>query len=51
MVVGIANVVFLVLYVDDLLIFNKNVNDIMKKKLCGEFDIKDLGEMLYCLGM
>jgi hypothetical protein len=51
MVACITNVVFLILYVDDLLIFSKNVNDIVKKKLFGEFDMKDLGEMLYCLGM
>jgi hypothetical protein len=51
MVVGTTNVVFLVLYIDDLLIFSKNVKDIVKKKLYGKFDMKDLGEVLYCLGM
>ncbi len=53
MVVGTANAVFLVLYVDELLIFSKNVKalDIVKKKLFGEFDMKDLEEVLYCFGM
>jgi hypothetical protein len=51
MAIGITNVVFLVLYIDDLLIFSKNVKDIVKKKFYGEFDMKDLGEVLYCLGM
>jgi mRNA-degrading endonuclease YafQ of YafQ-DinJ toxin-antitoxin module len=51
MVVGIANVVFLVLYIDDVLIFSKDVKDIVKKKFFKEFDMKDLGEVLYCLGM
>jgi hypothetical protein len=43
MAIGIANIVFLVLYIDDLLIFSKNVKalDILKKKLSGEFDMKD----------
>jgi len=45
--------VFLVLYVDELLIFNKNVKalDIVKKKLFGEFDMKDLEEVSYYLVM
>jgi hypothetical protein len=51
MEVGIVNVVFLILYVDDLLIFSKNVKDTVKMKLSGELDMKDLGEMLYYLGM
>jgi len=44
---------FLVLYIDDLLIFSKNVKalDIVKRKLFGKIDMKDLGEVLYCLGM
>jgi hypothetical protein len=51
--IGTANAMFLVLYNDDLLIFNKNVKalDIVKRKLFGKFDMKDLGEILYCLGM
>ncbi len=52
-VVGIANTMFLVLYIDELLIFNKNVKalDIVKKKLSREFDMKDLEEVSYCFGM
>jgi hypothetical protein len=42
MVIGIANAMFLVLYVDDLLIFSKNVKNIMKKKLFGKFDVTTL---------
>jgi hypothetical protein len=51
--ISIANAMFLVLYIDDLLIFNKNVKalNIVKKKLSRKFDMKDLGEILYCLGM
>ncbi len=53
MAIGTANAMFLVLYIDDLLIFSKTVNalDIVKNKLSGKFDMKDLGEILYCLGM
>ncbi len=53
MAIGTANAMFLVLYIDDLLIFSKNVNtlDILKKKLFGKFDMRDLGEILYCLRM
>jgi hypothetical protein len=51
--IGITNAMFLVLYIDNLLIFSKNVKalDIVKKKLSRKFDMKDLGEVLYCLGM
>jgi hypothetical protein len=51
--IGTANAMFLVLYIDDLLILSKTVNalDIVKNKLSGKFDMKDLGEILYCLGM
>ncbi len=51
--VSTANTVFLVLYVDELLIFSKNVKalDIVKKKLFGEFDMKDLEEVSYCFGL
>jgi hypothetical protein len=53
MVISIANAVFLVLYVDELLIFSKNVKalDVVKKKLFGKFDMKDLEEVSYCFGM
>ncbi len=53
MAIGTANAMFLVLYIDDLLILSKTVNalDIVKNKLSGKFDMKDLGEILYCLGM
>ncbi len=41
------------MYIDDLLIFSKNVKalDIVKRNFFGKFDMKDLGEILYCLGM
>jgi hypothetical protein len=38
---------------DDLLIFNKNINEIkrIKIKLFEKFDVKDLGELPFCLGI
>jgi hypothetical protein len=43
----------LVLYVDDLLIFNKCVDEIKKIKttLSKEFDLMDLGKFNFCLSI
>ena len=46
-------VVYLLLYVDDMLIASKSVQDIqeLKQKLNSEFEMKDLGEAKRILGM
>lgn len=46
-------VVYLVFYMDDLLIFNKNIDEIkrIKTRLFEKFDMKDLGELPFCLGI
>ncbi len=43
---------FLALYINDLLIFNKDPQalKVVKEQLCAEF-MKDLGEVSYCLGI
>ena len=45
--------VIIALYVDDLLIFGKDTGNIEKVKglLSGEFEMKDMGELKYCLGI
>ena len=42
-----------VIYVDDLIVIGDNVNAIvmLKKQLNREFDMKDLGELCYFLGI
>ncbi len=46
-------IIFLALYVHDLLIISKKlwVMKKMKDLLLQEFEMKDLGEMEYCLGI
>jgi len=48
-----GQVVYLVLYVNNLLIFNKNLDEIKKVKLTllKVFEMKDLGETEFCLGI
>ena len=46
--------VIISLYVDDMLIFGSNIhviNETKKKKFKSHFDIKDLGEANFILGM
>ena len=45
--------IYLLLYVDDMLIFHKNMSEInkLKTQLQGEFEIKDLGVAKKILGM
>lgn len=40
-------------YVDDILVASRNMNNIIKSKngLSSEFEIKDLGKAKYCLGL
>jgi len=46
-------VVYLVLYIDDLLIFNKNIDEInmIKITLSTKFNMKDIKELTFCLGI
>ncbi len=46
-------IIFLALYVHDLLIISKDLwaMEKMKDILSQEFEMKDLGEMEYCLGI
>jgi hypothetical protein len=46
-------IIFLALYIDDLLIISKELWVVNKVKnlLSHEFEMKDLGEMEYCLGI
>ena len=46
-------VVFLVLYVDDILILGNNISTLssVKQWLSEQFDMKDLGEATYILGI
>ena len=45
--------VIVVIYVDDLIVTGDNVNAIrmLKRQLHSEFDMKDLGELCYFLGI
>lgn len=47
------NLIILLVYVDDILIAGNNIDKIneIKDKLKDEFDIKDLGEAKFCLGI
>ena len=44
---------FLTVYVDDFLIFSndKKLRKALKKFLCNRFQMKNLGEAKYCLGL
>jgi hypothetical protein len=46
-----GQVVYLVLYVDNLSIFSKSLDEVKKVKLAllEEFEMKDLGELEFCL--
>ena len=46
-------IVIVVIYVDDLIVTGDNVNAIvmLKKQLNRDFDMKDLGELRYFLGI
>jgi hypothetical protein len=48
-----AKMLIVALYVDDLLIFSNDIKEIeiLKKQLHTKFDMKDLGEATYCLGI
>ena len=48
-----AGLVVIVIYVDDLIVTGDNVNAIgmLKKQLHSEFDMKNLGELCYFLGI
>jgi hypothetical protein len=45
-------VVYLVLYIDDLLIFNKNIDEInvIKMILFAKFNMKDIKEFIFLFG-
>ena len=47
------NVVMVALYVDDLILVGKHLEDVVKVKsiLSNRFEMKDLGEIKYCLGI
>lgn len=44
---------YLVIYVDDLLMFSKSINEIKRMKMTFyvEFDMQDLKEFTFCLGI
>ena len=44
---------FLILYVDDILLIENDVSmlNLLKESLNGKFSMKDLGEALYILGI
>lgn len=48
-----CDILIIAVYVDDLLIFSSSaiLKDELKEKLFNNFDIKDLGELQYCLGI
>lgn len=48
-----TNILIVAVYVDDLLIFSNStkLKNTLKEKLSRNFDIKDLGELKYCLGI
>ena len=48
-----GSLLILILYVDDMLIAGKNINEVdaLKSKLNATFDMKDLGEANHILGM
>ena len=53
MKVSESSFIFLVLYVNDILL-TTNANDLLaetKKMLCNHFDMKDLGEASFVLGI
>jgi hypothetical protein len=50
---GMKKIIFLILYVDDILLASSDVNLLQetKKFLSSKFDIKDLGEASFVLGI
>ena len=48
-----CGLIVIVIYVDDLIIIGSNKDEIVdvKKGLGAEFDMKDLGELMYFLGI
>ena len=53
MKVGGSSFIFLVLYVDDILLATNDTDLLAKTKhmLCNHFDMKDLGEASFVLGI
>lgn len=47
------NTILIAVYVDDIILVSRNLNKIeeLKKNLVQEFDVRDLGEINYCLGI
>lgn len=52
-ITGKDNILFMAIYVDDILIFtnNSHTEKYIKNELMNRFHMKDLGEVKYCLGL